>query len=107
MRAVLKVLRDIDEFEPVRGDWRQLDTLLNELWEIGVREGPLPVLFRVFERFPESDGTGVLWSIVHGIEALPYDYAPHLRESLARKPSLMGNLMLERLRRNSVTEPKR
>jgi hypothetical protein len=91
------VLKDIDEFAPVEGNWRPLDDLLDELWSEGVSEGQLPILFRVFERFPEEDGAGVLWSIVHGIEALPFDYEPFLRRSMARRASLMGRIMLERL----------
>ncbi len=102
-RFPLEVIRDIDAFSPVDGDWRPLDALLAELWQLGVREGQLSVLFRVFERFPDSDGSGVLWSIVHGVEGLPFDYGPQLRSSLARKSSHMGNIMLERLERSAST----
>jgi hypothetical protein len=96
-RPTFEVLRDIEEFAPTDGNWRLLDDLLDELWSEGVSEGQLPILFRVFERFPEDDGAGVLWSIVHGVEALPFDYEPFLRQSIARRPSLMGEIMLERL----------
>ena len=97
----MEVLRDIDAFVPVDGDWRRLDDLLAELWHLGPREGHLPVLFRVFERFPDEDGAGVLWSIVHGVESLPCNYGEPLRESLARQPSFMGNIMLRRLERSA------
>jgi hypothetical protein len=93
------VLKDIEEFEPTEGNWRKLDDLLDELWSEGVRQGQLPILFRVFERFPDEDGAEVLWSIVHGIEALPYSYEYFLRQSIARQPSHMGQIMLRRLER--------
>lgn len=97
MRPAIAILRDVDQFTPVDGNWRRLDDLLEELWASGIREGHLPTLFRVFERFPADDGAGVLWSIVHGIEGLDFDYQVQLRESIARQPSLMGKVMLERL----------
>lgn len=59
-RATFEVLRDIEEFAPTGGNWRPLDDLLDELWSEGVTQGQLPILFRVFERFPEEDGGGVL-----------------------------------------------
>jgi hypothetical protein len=96
----MTILRDIDAFAPANGEWRALDNLLSELWAAGVREGHLRVLFRVFERFPEEDGSGVLWSIVHGIEALDIDYEAALRESLSRQPSHMGGIMLQRLEKS-------
>jgi hypothetical protein len=96
-RPVFTVLKDIQEFSPVDGNWLQLDALLDELWSGGVATGALPILFGVFERFPEDDGAGVLWSILHGIESLDVDYEPALRQSLQRRSSLMGGIMLERL----------
>ena len=100
MRPATAILRDIEAFAPVNGDWRGLDRLLDELWAAGVREAHLPTLFRVFERYPEEDGSGVLWSIVHGIEALPADYEAPLRASLSRRPSLMAEIMLQRLEKS-------
>jgi hypothetical protein len=103
-RPTFTVLKDIDDFAPADGDWRRLDDLLDELWSEGVAEGQLPILFRVFERFPEDDGGGVLWSILHGIEALPFDYEPFLRASVARQTSFMGRLMLKRLEKAQAHE---
>jgi hypothetical protein len=95
----MAILSDIENFAPTDGNWRRLDDLLDELWGSGVREGQLAVLFRVFERFPNDDGAGVLWSIVHGVEALGFDYETQLRQSIARQPSLMANILLQRLER--------
>jgi hypothetical protein len=78
--------------------WLPLDHLLEELWGAGpITPQHLAVLFGVFERFPTEDGAGVLWSIVHGVESLPLDYEPSLRESWRRVPSQMAEIMLVRL----------
>ena len=99
-RTVDDILRDIEAFRPTDGVWLPLDDLLAELWDAGVPARALPTLFGVFERFPEDDGAGVLWSIVHGVEGLDLDYEQPLRDSLARQPSDMGKIMLGRLERS-------
>ena len=100
MRTVAAILADIATFEPREGLWLPLDHLLDELWSAG---GPppeaLPVLFGVFERFPDEDGGGVLWSIVHGVESLQFDYRTGLESSYRRVPSEMAAVMLRRLRK--------
>jgi len=99
-RPAFEVLRDIQAFAPKDDDWRPLDDLLVELWTGGPPpRGVLPILFGVFERFPSEDGAGVLWSIVHGIEHLPYSYADELKASYKRVPSEMAEIMLARLAR--------
>ncbi|CAM0555826.1 hypothetical protein EHLJMEHL_04982 [Vreelandella titanicae] len=97
MRSSAQILEEISVFEPIEGVWLPLDGLLEELWTSGVSEEFLPALFGVFERYPEDDGAGVLWSIVHGIESLPFDYESALKASMDKKPSLMGEIMLMRL----------
>lgn len=99
-RSIDDILRDIEAFRPVDGMWLPLDRLLVELWDAGVPARALPTLFGVFERFPNDDGAGVLWSIVHGVERLDLDYEQPLRASLARRPSHMGKVMLGRLERS-------
>ena len=74
--------------------------MLEELWEAGVLEEHLLTLLGAFERFPTEDGAGVLWGIVHGIEASPFDYDASLQRSIDRQPSFMGNLMLQRLEKS-------
>jgi hypothetical protein len=97
MRSAEEVVAEISSFSPVGDDWRPLDALLADLWEAGVRETHIPSLLRVFERYPDEDGSGVLWSIVHGIEALPFDYESALRDSMSRRVSVMGRVLLQRL----------
>ncbi|APO96127.1 hypothetical protein OR60_16180 [Xanthomonas vesicatoria] len=102
MRSQSDILEDIANFKPMAGSWLPLDNLLNELWLAGEPSvSILPTLFGVFERFPADDGAGVLWSIVHGVEALPYNYEPLLRESYSRTPSEMARIMLARLAKSS------
>lgn len=99
------ILSEIDQFEPSpEGDWTGLDALLDELWQTTeVSEACLPVLFRVFERYPDDPSEGVCWGIVHGIEATGLDYEQRLRESLARQPSELGETMLDRLEREKAS----
>lgn len=94
-----EILLDIDRFQPTPdGNWRALDTLLGELWQTtAVSEACLPVLFRVFERFPDDPSAGVCWGIVHGLESTNIDYEDQLRASLLRQPSELGETMLYRL----------
>jgi hypothetical protein len=100
MRTERQILDDIAAFSPRDGVWRPLDELLRELWAVTPTSNALPVLFGVFERFPDEDGAGVLWSIVHGVEHAFSAYEPELRESLARVPSAMGAILLRRLLRS-------
>ena len=93
------LLAEISAFQPRDGDWRRLDDLLGDLWSAGVTDECLPVLFAVFERYPDEDGGGVLWSVVHGVESLDLEYGQPLRDSMSRKTSLMARVMLDRLER--------
>src|SRR5690348_15723913 len=93
------ILRDIDQFEPFpAGEWLRLEDLLSELWTTTeISAACLPILFRVFERFPNDDGAGLFWSILHGVESTDLEYGGPLRESLSRQPSELGRIMLYRL----------
>lgn len=98
-----EVLDAVARFAPTEdGNWLALDALLDRLWCLGGPDADaLPVLFGVFERFPEDDGAGVLWSVLHGVEDFePGFYEAALRASVARVPSLMGTTMLRRLERS-------
>jgi hypothetical protein len=99
-RTVDDILGDIEAFRPSDGVWLPLEDLLAELWKAGVPARALPTLFGVFERFPEDDGAGVLWSIVHGVEGQDLDYERSLRDSMVRQQSNMGAVMLGRLERS-------
>jgi hypothetical protein len=64
--------------------------------EVGRQARSIVADISVFERFPDDDGAGVFWSIVHGLEALP-GYEHQLLTSISRVPSDMGVTMLGRL----------
>ena len=95
-RPTEDVAADIDAFQPTGGNWLGLEALLEELWKEGSPQAAIPEMLRVFERFPDDDGAGVFWSIVHGLEALP-GYEAELLTSVRRVPSDMGVTMLGRL----------
>ena len=99
MRAASEILRDIAAFDPCADEsWLRLDELLAELRADGSPPvESVDVLLGVLERFPDSDGFGVLWSVVHGIESLPHPYEEQLRASHRRVPSEMSAIMLSRL----------
>lgn len=56
----------------------------------------LHVWFRFFERFPEHDGLGVFWSILHALETQTNCDVAVLR-SVERKPSRFPVLMVNRM----------
>lgn len=102
-RSQHDILAEIDGLAPgPGGDWLGLDALLSELWQGPVSMACLPILFRVFERFPDDDGAGAIWSIVHGIESADLDYEGPLRESLSRQPSELSRIMLGRLEQSKA-----
>lgn len=97
MRTSQEIIADINQFEPENGNWLRLDALLNELWESGDQEIFITDFLRVFERFPDEDGAGVFWNIVHGVEQFN-SYEMQLIDSLNRQPSEMGLVMLRRIK---------
>lgn len=60
-------------------------------------------LLSVFERFPEDDGYGIFWSIVHCLEACE-GYEPVLIESVSRTPAEFNVLMVNRLLNGGVSQ---
>lgn len=96
MRTIEEILGAIDRFKPDAGSWIELEHLLSELWETKKPEQGLEHMLNVLERFPDCDGAGVLWSIVHGIETFP-SYEGELLLSIRRQPSMLGLAMLHRI----------
>lgn len=102
-RTAADVCADIRTFRPIDGDWRPLDQLIAELWATGEFSGHVPELLAVLERFPEDDGVGVFWSIVHGVESIP-GYEAELLRSLCRQPSELAVTMACRLLNSGVSQ---
>ena len=95
MRDIESIVEDIESYN-TDGDWLDLDGLVQELFAHPIDQIPTAPLFSIFERFPLSDGYGVFWSILHGLEDIP-DCEPALLESLRRQPSLMSLTMARRI----------
>ncbi len=95
-RPTNDIAADIAAFQPISRNWLGLEALLEELWKDGTPQAAIPEMLRVFERFPDDDGAGVVWSIVHGLEALR-GYEAQVLTSVRRVPSVMGVTILGRL----------
>jgi hypothetical protein len=81
-----------DERELAALDDAVVTVLASPEAELGIR-----TLLRVFERFPVSDGYGIFWSILHGVERMPGRYESALVESCRRAPSRFTLTMVNRL----------
>ena len=98
VRPEKEILLDIDTFVPRNGEWLPLDALFDELWSIHPSDKAIPVLLRVFDRYPDEDGAGVFWSIVHGIEhTFNGRYEESLKTSAERRPTPFKTIMLGRI----------
>lgn len=102
-RTTVDIAHDIATFVPKEDNWLALDSLVAELWQEGHPEQAIPQLLSVFERYPEEDGFGVMWAVLHGLESLP-NYGPELLRSLARCPSEFGVLMVGRIINAGIEE---
>jgi hypothetical protein len=102
-RTSHQVADDIRNYQPIDGDWRPLDALFAELWATDDPGRYISDLLVVLERFPEDDGAGVFWSLVHGLESLP-GYEAELIRSVQRQPSEMGVTMIGRLLNGGVSQ---
>lgn len=96
MRKLSEILINIDNFIPDDGIWLKLDDLLIELQETNELPNGIKNLFKIFERFPNEDGAGVFWAILHSIESVK-DYEIDLLKSIKRKPTEITITMLRRI----------
>jgi hypothetical protein len=82
---------------------QQLDEALEATHPADCGQAGFRALLNIFERFPEDDGYGIFWSIVHYLEACP-GYESALIESVTRAPVGFNLLMVNRLINGGVTE---
>ncbi|BDB29678.1 hypothetical protein Tamer19_06710 [Cupriavidus sp. TA19] len=99
----MEIAHDIASFVAKEDNWLPLDSLVAEPWQAGYPEQAIPQLLSVFERYPEEDGFGVVWTVLHGLESLP-NYEPELLRSLGRQPSEFGICMVGRLINSGIRE---
>ena len=95
-RSRAEIRAEIERFEPGDEGWLPLDSLVVELLENGATTEDADTLLKVFERFPEEDGDGVFWALVHGLEALP-GYEPHVVAAVQRAPNEFNLLLVRRM----------
>ena len=104
-RSIEDITHDIHLIAPVGylfDGWTQasideLAGLIDEYFVHPEAGQHLDVWFRLFERFPESDGYETFWTILHGIERYPESgdmTAASIKRKPARFPVIMVNRML-------------
>lgn len=92
------LLENIERFSDPQdeAELKSLDTTVQTIdpGTCGPRE--IQALFGVFERFPEHDGFGVFWGILHALETCQ-GYESELVASVQRQPCEFNVLMINRL----------
>jgi hypothetical protein len=100
VRNIQDVVAAVDGLAPSGPHDLDLDclhSLAQEYFSFPEAPAQLDVWFRLYERFPESDGHGVFWAILHAIEAQrgSDEFAvASVRRRPARFPVMMVNRML-------------
>ena len=95
VQELRQLLRSVQSAES-EADLKELDETVSAIFQEGLATQCFPELFQVFERFPDKDGFGVFWSILHGLEAVP-GYQPFLLDSVERAPSEFTVRMINRM----------
>ena len=90
--TVIHSIHSVDDEEQLE----LLEQVTQELLQMSPAEQGIDALFGIFERFPYSDGNGVFWSILHGIEKMP-NYQPRLLRSVQTQPTEFNLRMVDRL----------
>lgn len=82
---------------------KALDTAVQAIKPEECGEAEFRAMLLVFERFPEDDGFGVFWGLIHALEACSgYEY--EMLASVARKPCEFNVLLVNRLLNAGITE---
>jgi len=92
LRNHLKTVASADS----ENDLKLLDETLTSIFQEGFGNEFVSDLLNVFERFPNQDGFGVFWKILHGIESVP-GFEGALLESVEKSPSEFTVRMINRL----------
>ena len=80
-----------------------LEALLAEMSPSNLSTEEYYALFGLFERFPNHDGFGIFWSVLHMLEKSPR-FEAYLLESVQRQPSEFSLRMVARLINGGVTQ---
>lgn len=98
-RDLATILADLDPTRYEYEAWVEhvdIDRLIAELFATEQSEQGSAILFQIFERFPNEDGYGGFWAVLHALERIP-GYETGLIASIQRQPSLFAVLMVNRL----------
>nr|WP_086938053.1 hypothetical protein [Thaumasiovibrio occultus] len=88
------ISKQIREFAPDQGNWLGLDALLQRIEAMD--QDTIAACLNVFERFPDDDGAGVFFTIIHCLEHFG-NYAAALVTSVEQSPNHWNLLMLNRM----------
>lgn len=89
------IVEKIKKFTPNDDDWLDLEDILAELFSCKEPELGLDAMIEIYEKYPDEDND-VLWGMLHGIEDIG-NYEMKVIESVKRKPSFFGILMINRM----------
>jgi hypothetical protein len=95
LKSIISSLDGIRSVED-ESELGRLEIALNDLSMAERSELATEALLRIFERYPDKDGFGIFWSILHLLESFP-DYESALIESVRRRPSSFSLLMVNRI----------
>jgi len=87
---------DISHFQPIAGDWRPLESLIERAFSDNDPKQYYDAFFSVFEIHDEEDCAGVMWSAVHGMEHVG-TYELILLHRFHKFPSFFSRLLLRRI----------
>jgi hypothetical protein len=104
IQDIISILDGINSVED-ETELAKLDSAVNSLLASDHPERGIRALFHVYERFPDKDGYGVFWSILHGLESLP-GYEEVLVESAKRQPTEFSLMMVNRILNAGQTHVK-
>lgn len=102
-RPISTICTAIESFRPADGEWLPLEKLLTEAFEHSESPAAFSSLLDVFRRFPDDDGAGVFWTIVHGLEAQG-GYEVQLVDAVRRQPTQMSVMMVNRMLNGGVRQ---
>lgn len=89
------IIKEIESFTSRNDDWFDLENFLGELFNTHNPELGLDAMLGIYERYPDEDND-ILWGMLHGIEGIE-NYELKVIESVKRKPSFFGVLMIHRI----------
>ena len=82
---------------------KALDAAVQAITPDECGEAEFRAMLHVFERFPEDDGFGIFWGLVHALEACS-GYESEMLASVARKPCEFNVLLVNRLLNAGITD---